>query len=350
MTLGFNVGAIISLGDMETALDYLHNEEMFRPEIDDYVAEKSVKAQEEQREGHEISNGDVIDASELFGAPEIQDIGGAKHEGIDESPVTDEEQNECDEGASGKPEEIPGEAENDDDGMWFSADEGEESVEPQGLTSQVEEEPTEKPVEPKEEVIDASELFGGIWATEGKTEGSQERAEQKPARVELKSESTEEKQEGTRFRPVQVQSQPKPVSHARPVQSRPKPAQPVKPQVTPSAPKQALQRPVQQRTVQQPQARLMTQKPQARPQQRPVQQRAMPQKPAQSPNKFQEYDGMTAAALWGEVRQWIDSQGLAKKLISVAELEDNFGKNSIKRLTSQGYLISLGGGTVAIGR
>lgn len=45
---GFNVGVVVSLGDMELALDYMNNPEIFKPDIDSILKEKHLDASDDE--------------------------------------------------------------------------------------------------------------------------------------------------------------------------------------------------------------------------------------------------------------------------------------------------------------
>ena len=66
-------------------------------------------------------------------------------------------------------------------------------------------------------------------------------------------------------------------------------------------------------------------------------------------NNVNLYDTMEIEALYSEVRKFMSSLGVNRSIVDTKTLEDKFGKQNIKKLILKSYLISIGKG-VTVGR
>ena len=61
------------------------------------------------------------------------------------------------------------------------------------------------------------------------------------------------------------------------------------------------------------------------------------------------YNSLDIDALYSEVRKFLKSKNIDKKVIDIAILESKFGKDNIRKLLLKSYLISIGKG-VTVGK
>lgn len=406
MPMGFNVGATISLGDMETVLDYLNDEDMFKPEIDKLVQAKGARTElfeapntaevecDEQPKSDEpddevlgLLTSDTNPVSQVIeestedqADDEVEDLLiGIPGMGPRRTPRPDE-----DESAMAQDQERESLSETPviedvavavSDSRGDIADTGVEDIYIPGMPrstykpTQVQTEYTapikvEPEVELELEDEDDDDLMGLLGGGDEEDDDGVEIEVDSSPKIEV---SHPPAAPSPSYAPSRKSNSGiKSSALGRQVESQvEQPAREVYPGQT-KAPTRPIQSEAPRISGQAPVAR-QAEPPRTAQRAAPSQQATQPRRrpaPSQAPkprvapvvqenypdNTLKRYEGMPIPELWRHVQRFMAEHGMKSKPASVKQLELEFGRPNITRLISQSYLISLGGGKVTAGR
>lgn len=294
--LDFNVGQLISLGDLELALDYINNREIIGDDIKKKLGKKepvkkeeavqeSVKAEEKP----ELSMQTAVAVEEVTAEDELEVEGDIEEDDFEvEGDIEDEDDIE-----------VVGDIEIEDD----TEDEYEIDIE---------EEPVKREEYKANVVKPAEQQFSGSvqQQTNVRLQPKVDNVVSMEAHRHMKSETT---------RPIN--------SHSQSVKTLDKKLEPQKKAVIPVNRSEGI------RAYQQVESR-----------HRQVENNTQRLEPNYNQSKIDLYSSMDEKALYMEVRKFLEERNVRKAPVERKVVEGVFGKENIDKLIKRGYLICIGRG------